>query len=144
MIVTVGKNVKAYKVGDPVVIDPNISCHSCTACQTGHLNACRSLKLLGIDLDGGFGQYVNVPASHVHLLPENVPMAYGSMAEMYALGNHILHRGHVQPGETVVILGAGKLGLSILDVLCHSAMPVDCHRDRSPTFPAGHGCQVGC
>ena len=123
VILQVGKNVKGYKVGDPVVIDPNISCHSCTACQTGHLNACRSLKLLGIDLDGGFGQYVNVPANRVHLLPENVSMAYGSMAEMYALGNHILQRGHVQPGESIVILGAGKLGLSILDVLCHSVSP---------------------
>jgi L-iditol 2-dehydrogenase len=45
------------------------------------------------------------------------------MVEMYALGHHILQRGQVQPGETVAILGAGKLGLSILDVLCHSVSP---------------------
>jgi len=43
------------------------------------------------------------------------------MVEMYGLGHHVLMRGQVQPGETVVILGAGKLGLSVLDVLCHSA-----------------------
>ncbi len=45
------------------------------------------------------------------------------MVEMYGLGHHILQRGQVQPGETVALLGAGKLGLSILDVLCHSASP---------------------
>jgi L-iditol 2-dehydrogenase len=50
-------------------------------------------------------------------------MVHAPMVEMYGLGHHILQRGQVQPGETVVILGAGKLGLSILDVLCHSASP---------------------
>jgi threonine dehydrogenase-like Zn-dependent dehydrogenase len=104
-------------------VDPVISCHSCPACRTGHLNACRTLKLLGIDLDGGFGQYVAAPSSHVYPLPEEIPLAHTPMVEMYGLGQHVLQRGQVQLGETVVILGAGKLGLSILDVLCHSASP---------------------
>ena len=50
-------------------------------------------------------------------------MIHAPMVEMYALGHHILQRGQVQPGETVAVLGAGKLGLSILDVLCHSVSP---------------------
>jgi 2-desacetyl-2-hydroxyethyl bacteriochlorophyllide A dehydrogenase len=119
----VGPEVQGFQKGDRVVVDPVISCHSCPACRTGHLNACRTLKLLGIDLDGGFGQYVAAPASHVYPLPEEVPLAHASMVEMYGLGQHVLQRGQVQLGETVVILGAGKLGLSILDVLCHSAGP---------------------
>ena len=119
----VGREVHGFKPGDRVVVDPIISCHDCPACLTGHLNACRTLKLLGVDLDGGFGQYVAVPSSHLFLMPDNVPMEYAPMVEMYGLGNHILWRGGVQPGETVVILGAGKLGLSVLDVLCHSANP---------------------
>jgi threonine dehydrogenase-like Zn-dependent dehydrogenase len=76
-----------------------------------------------VDLDGGFGQYVAVPASHGYLLPEAIPMEYAPMVEMYGLGHHILQRGQVQPGESLVILGAGKLGLSILDVLCHTSSP---------------------
>jgi threonine dehydrogenase-like Zn-dependent dehydrogenase len=106
-----------------VVVDPIISCHSCPACLSGHLNACRTLKLLGVDLNGGFGQYVSAPESHLYRLPDSIPMTYAPMVEMYGLGHHILQRGQVQPGETVAILGAGKLGLSILDVLCHSASP---------------------
>ncbi len=119
----VGKDVQGFRVGDRVVVDPIISCHACPACLTGHINACRTLKLLGIDLDGGFGQYVAVPVSHALHLPDNVPMKYAPMVEMYGLGHHVLQRGQVQPGETVAILGAGKLGLSVLDVLCHSASP---------------------
>jgi threonine dehydrogenase-like Zn-dependent dehydrogenase len=52
-------------------------------------------------------------------LPEAVPMHHVPMVEMFALGHHVLRRGRVMPGETVAILGAGKLGLSVLDVLCH-------------------------
>ena len=123
VIAAVGENMRGYQVGDRVVVDPVISCHSCPACLSGHINACQTLKLFGIDLDGGYGQYVAIPSRHLCHLPGSIPMTYAPMVEMYALGHHILQRGQVQPGETVAILGTGKLGLSILDVLCHSVSP---------------------
>ena len=119
----VGKEVTGIKVGDRVAVDPILSCHNCPACLSGHLNACRNLKLLGVDLDGGFGERVAVPAHRIFHLPENVSMKHAPMVEMYGLGQHILQRGQVQAGEAVAILGAGRLGLSVLDVLCHSANP---------------------
>jgi threonine dehydrogenase-like Zn-dependent dehydrogenase len=119
----VGKDVREVEIGDRVVVDPIVSCHSCPACLSGHINACRTLKLLGVDLNGGFGQYVPVPANRIYPLPDSIPMTYAPMVEMYGLGHHILQRGRVQPGETVAILGGGRLGLSVLDVLCHSASP---------------------
>jgi 2-desacetyl-2-hydroxyethyl bacteriochlorophyllide A dehydrogenase len=119
----VGSNVLGFRVGDRVVVDPIMSCHHCLACLTGHINACRTLRLLGIDLAGGFGQYVAVPADRLISLPEDIPMSHAPMVELYGIGHHVLSRGQVQPGETVAILGAGKVGLSVLDVLCHTAGP---------------------
>jgi len=113
--------VKGIKPGDRVAVDPIISCRRCPACLEGRINACGTLKLLGVDLGGGFGQRVAVPSDRIFPLPENVPLEHAPMVEMYGLGCHILQRGQVQPGETVVVLGAGRLGLSVLDVLCHSA-----------------------
>jgi len=118
-----GRAVKGFRAGDRVVVDPILSCHSCPACLSGHINACRTLKLLGIDIDGGFGELVAVPQDRLFRLPDNIPTLNAPMLELYAVGHHILSRGHVQVGETVAILGAGRLGLSILDVLCHSAGP---------------------
>jgi L-gulonate 5-dehydrogenase len=123
IIQEVGEDAKGFQVGDRVVVDPIIPCHACPACLSGHLNACQTLKLLGIDLDGGFGQYVATPANRIYRLPDDISMTHAPMVESYALGHHILRRGQVQPGESVAILGAGKLGLSVLDVLCHSANP---------------------
>ena len=123
VIEAVGADVTHLAAGDRVVVDPIISCGGCPACLTGRLNACRSLRLLGVDLNGGYGQYVAAPASRVFALPDQVPMRFAPMVEMYGLGCHVLSRGRVQPGESVAILGAGKLGLSVLDVMCHGASP---------------------
>ncbi len=120
-IVEIGKDVPGLRIGQRVVVDPIISCHACRACLTGRINACRTLKLLGVDLDGGFGRYVAVPYSHILPLPDSIPMAHAPMVELYGIAHHVLQRGQVQAGETVAILGAGKVGLSILDVLCHKA-----------------------
>ena len=73
-----------------------------------------------MEYNGGFGEYVVAPSSHVFALPDNFDMQYASMVEMYGLACHVLGRGMVQPGESVAILGAGKLGLAVMDVLCHN------------------------
>lgn len=121
VIEAIGRAVKDFKVGDRVVVDPIMSCYRCPACLSGHINACRFLKLLGIDIDGGFGELVAVPSDRLFRLPDSIEGAHVPMLELYAVGHHILRRGRVDVGETVAILGAGRLGLSILDVLCHSA-----------------------
>lgn len=123
VIEEVGTGVVHWQRGDRVVVDPILSCHACPACLEGHINCCASLKLIGIDLAGGFGEYVAVPAHRLFRLPDRVAMKVAPMVEMYGLGHHVLARGRVQAGESVVILGAGKLGLSVLDVLCHGSRP---------------------
>lgn len=122
-IVEVGSEVDGIHPGQRVAVDPVLPCHNCPACLSGHLSTCRNLKIIGVDVAGGYGQYVAVPENRVFPIPDNIPMNVVPMVEMYALGHHILSRGQIQPGETIAILGAGKLGLSTLDVLCHSVGP---------------------
>jgi 2-desacetyl-2-hydroxyethyl bacteriochlorophyllide A dehydrogenase len=122
-IADVARGVTGWKRGDRVAVDPIVSCHACVACLHGQLNCCRTLKLLGVDLAGGFGQLVAVPQGHLYALPDAVPLKHAPMVEVFSLGHHVLDRGRVQPGETVAILGSGKLGLAVLDVLCHGASP---------------------
>ncbi len=152
IILELGRNVRGLRIGERVVVDPIISCHACPACLTGHINACRTLKLLGVDLDGGYGQAVAVPASHILALPESIPMEYAPMVELYGIAHHILERGGLQPGESVAILGAGKVGLSVIDVLCHRAGPAltivtDLHEFRlalARKLGADHTINVNC
>lgn len=122
-VVALGPGVSGWALGDRVAVDPILPCRACPACLAGQVNCCRSLKLLGVDLDGGFGRLVAVPHANLYRLPDGVPMEYAPLVETYGLGHHVLARGEVQPGESVALLGAGKLGLSVLDVLCHGASP---------------------
>jgi len=122
-VVELGPTVEGWQVGDRVAVDPIVPCRGCPPCLEGHINACRTLKLLGVDMAGGFGEFVAVPQENLYRLPDSVPMRHAPMVEMYGLGHHILRRGKVQLGEAVVVLGAGRLGLSVLDVLCHGSTP---------------------
>jgi threonine dehydrogenase-like Zn-dependent dehydrogenase len=89
----------------------------------GQLSCCRSLKLLDVDDDGGFGRLVAIPQANLYRLPDDMPMEHAPLVETFSLNHHVLDRDRVQPKKTVVILGAKKLGLSVLDVLCHGASP---------------------
>jgi len=72
IIEEVGAQVRGFKPGDRVAVDPILSCHACPACLEGHINCCAGLKLLGVDLPGGFGQYVAVPQNRLFALPAGV------------------------------------------------------------------------
>lgn len=123
VIVEMGPGVSGWARGDRVAVDPIVPCHACPACLGGQINCCRSLRLLGVDDDGGFGRLVAVPQGNLYRLPDEMAMEHVPLVETFALGHHVLDRGRVQPGESVAILGAGKLGLAVLDVLCHGASP---------------------
>lgn len=112
-----GQDVEGFRPGDRVVADPILWCGECEACRIGHPPACRSLRLLGIDLDGGFAEFVTVPASNLHVLPETLPMRHAALTEIYAIGFHATNRAGVRAGDTVVVWGAGKVGQSILQAV---------------------------
>lgn len=105
-----------FEKGTPVTVRPLISCHHCEPCETGNTHVCNTLKLYGIDTDGGMAEFVKVPADVVHTIPEGIDMKIGAFIEPLAVGVHAVSRSPLKVGDTVVIFGAGTIGLSVASV----------------------------
>jgi threonine dehydrogenase-like Zn-dependent dehydrogenase len=117
IIADTGYDVKNFKKGDRVVVDPIIWCGECPACLIKHYPACTSLKLIGIDMDGGFGEYVNVPEQMLYRIDSHIPDTHAALVEILSIGFHACKRAGVKENDQVVIWGAGKVGQSILQAV---------------------------
>ncbi len=101
------------KPGDPVVVQPVWSCGFCEACITGHDNVCQSLHILGIHKDGGFAQYVKVPAEKVYRLPQQISLKLGALTEPLAVAVHDVRTSGIRAGQKALIIGGGPIGILI-------------------------------
>jgi threonine dehydrogenase-like Zn-dependent dehydrogenase len=110
----VGANVEGFAPGEQVAIDPIIWCGQCPACLHGIHPACTSLKLVGIDLDGGFAQYAAVDANMAFKVPALIPARHAALVEILSIGFHACRKADVTEGKTLAIFGAGRVGQSIL------------------------------
>ena len=110
----VGNEVKGFSRGDKVTVDPIIWCGECAACRAGHYPACISLKLIGIDMDGGFAEYVSAPEEKVYKIPSNIPDEHAALTEILSIGFHASARADLGPHDDILIMGTGKVGNSIL------------------------------
>ena len=117
IIVQTGSEVSKFKTGDQVAVDPIIWCGTCPACQRNHYPACTSLKLIGVDMNGGFGEYINVPEHTLYKVDKKVPRQHTALIEVLSIGFHACNRARLQANDTVVIWGAGKVGQSILQAV---------------------------
>jgi len=113
-IADTGKDVVGFGVGDRVAVDPIVWCGECPSCRMGHYPACTSLKLIGIDMDGGFAEYVAAKSSMLYPIPPNVPDRYSALTEPYSIGFHATGGAGVKEGDTLAFYGAGKIGQHIL------------------------------
>ena len=110
----VGKEVTGFSVGDKVAIDPIIWCNECPACKRKHYPACSKLKLLGVDLDGGFAQYISVPPHMLFKTDPHLSDEYVALVEIYGIGFHANRRAGTKQGDALAIWGAGRVGQVIL------------------------------
>ena len=117
VITEAGSKVVNYRPGDHVAVDPIIWCGKCPACLRKHYPACSSLKLLGVDVNGGFGEYINVPEHMLYRLDPSIPLHHAVLVEVLSMGFHACKRANVDKDDTVVIWGAGKVGQSILQAV---------------------------
>jgi alcohol dehydrogenase, propanol-preferring len=107
----VGSEVKGFTLGDRVCMSGLISCGNCFYCQEGMSNLCYHRKSLGFDIDGGFADYVKIPASNVFLLPNSISFAEGAiLTDALATSYHAMQQANISGGETVAILGIGGVG----------------------------------
>ena len=109
-IVKTGPAVRNFKAGDRVAVDPIIWCGHCPACKRHHFPACSSLRLVGIDLDGGFGEFMKVPETMLYKVTEKISDRHAALIEVLSIGFHACNRARVSEDDRIVIWGAGKVG----------------------------------
>ncbi|MEI7422500.1 MAG: alcohol dehydrogenase catalytic domain-containing protein [Prolixibacteraceae bacterium] len=114
IVEAVGKDVKNFQPGEKVTVDPILWCGKCAACQVGHYPACISLKLIGIDMDGGFAELIAVPAHTVFKIPTHISDELAALIEILSIGFHASSRAGLKETDDILIMGAGKVGQSIL------------------------------
>ncbi|XP_065870531.1 L-idonate 5-dehydrogenase-like [Euphorbia lathyris] len=115
IIEQVGCEVKTLAVGDRVALEPGISCQSCSLCKHGQYNLCPQMKFFGSPpTNGALANKVVHPANLCFKLPENVSLEEGAMCEPLSVGVHACRRAEISPDTTVLIMGAGPIGLVTL------------------------------
>ncbi|MFQ5675033.1 MAG: alcohol dehydrogenase catalytic domain-containing protein, partial [bacterium] len=116
-VVEVGACVEHLQTGDKVVIDPNLTCGRCTYCLTGHPNSCENMTTLGIFLDGGLAPYNAAPARALHKISSDVAPHIAAWGEPLSCIINGTKKIKLHPGESVLVLGAGAIGLLFISML---------------------------
>ncbi|MGQ9588186.1 MAG: L-threonine 3-dehydrogenase [Thermoplasmata archaeon] len=119
-IVEVGPNVKSVAVGDVVSAETHIVDCTCYQCRTGRMHICRNVKILGVDTDGVFAEYVCLPEMNARRLPNGLDIRLGSLLE--PLGNATFtvlpnEQANDVKGKNVVVAGCGPIGLMAIAIL---------------------------
>jgi L-gulonate 5-dehydrogenase len=115
-VFSLGSEVSAIRLGDHVVIDPVLSCGNCYPCRIGRSNVCANLQVMGVHRDGGFRDYVAVPASAIISVPSDMPFSLAALAEPFSIAANVLSRTGCGRDDTVLIYGAGTVGVTVLQV----------------------------
>lgn len=113
-VLAVGETVTHLKPGDRCSVEPYLNCGTCHACRQGRTNCCESLAVLGVHCDGGLRERLVLPAVRLH--PEKtLDFEQLALVETLAIGCHAVDRAALGPEDDVLIIGAGPIGLSVLE-----------------------------
>lgn len=116
-VVEVGDGAERLRAGDRVAVNPCLVCGECAWCRRGQLNYCAKLGSLGLSRDGALARFVSAPEYGCHLLPDAMSDEEGATVEPLAVATHAWHRARLSGGEPVAVVGAGPIGLLLLQVL---------------------------
>ena len=111
-VTEVGAAVSDVDVGTRVALEPGVPCRRCAHCRRGEYNLCPDVTFMATPPDdGAFAEYVAWPADFAHPLPESVSVREGALCEPLSVGVHAVRRGEVGVGDSVLVTGAGPIGL---------------------------------
>ncbi len=115
-IVAVGEGVdtQKYPLSSRVSVEPYLHCGTCSACRRGKTNCCEALQVLGVHRDGGMTEFIKVPAAKVHI-SKRLTYEQLALVETLAIGCHAVERAAIEPTDIVLVIGAGPIGLSIIE-----------------------------
>ncbi len=117
-VTEVGSGVTVLAAGTRVLIPAVLACGHCVLCRSGRENICENSQMLGNHIDGGYAEFVAVPAKDVVHMPDDVPLVEGSIiADAVTTPYHaVVRRGKVMPGDWVAVFGCGGVGLSLVQI----------------------------
>ena len=110
-VLEVGSDVHGISAGDRVAIETHVPCGNCYSCGLGNGHNCQNMELIGITYPGAFAKYAKAPAKVVFKLPPGVTYEEGSLFEPAGVAMRGIDEAHIAPGDTVVIVGCGPIGL---------------------------------
>lgn len=117
VIEKVGSGIDSKRIGERVSIDPVLSCGHCYPCSIGKPNVCETLEVLGVHTDGGFTEYVNVPAANAYTIPDSISDECAVTVEPYSIAANVTSHVHPTQDDIALVYGAGTIGLTCAQVL---------------------------
>ncbi len=134
-----GSSITNWSEGDRVTFDSTIYCGQCDYCQSGHVNLCEDREVLGVSTpdfrrQGAFADFVIVPARICHRVPDEVSFEEAAFAEPVSVALHAVNRVRITKGESAVVVGAGLIGLLVVQALkragCTNIIAIDLANER--------------
>lgn len=116
-VVAVGADVDGIAEGTRVAVDPSLFCGHCDFCRRGKGNLCLNWGAIGDTVDGAFAEYVSVPAANAYVLPEGLSHRDAALIEPVSCAVHGMHVLAPRMGDTVLLVGAGTMGLILLQLV---------------------------
>jgi threonine 3-dehydrogenase len=114
-VVELGSGVTSLALGDLVSCESHVVCQTCLSCRTGNGHVCENTKILGVDINGGFAEYVAVPAVNAWIAPRNVPIEVAAIMEPCGNAVHTAYAGPLS-GCNIGVTGCGPIGLFAIGV----------------------------
>lgn len=138
-IVETDSSVSGWRAGDRVTFDSTIYCGECAYCRAGAINLCDRRRVLGVSCEdyrqhGAFAEFVAVPQHILYKVPDAVPFEYAALVEPFSIALHAIRRAAPALNDSVVVLGAGMIGLALVQALkntgCGQLIVADISPDR--------------